>query len=1543
MSTRSGRVYKRTVAAEDTTMSMDGGVTELIKFLVEDRKRQDERLAEERQRQEEQLAEERRRQEDQLQRFLQLVEGGRSASGSEERGRREEGPGEVKLNRLCESDDIEAYLITFERLMRGHEVPESRWAFRLAPQLTGRAQQAYAALPAHEASSYSGLKAAILRRYDINEETYRQRFRSASKKSSESYRELVVRLQDLHEKWTRDCKTVAELREVAVMEQFLNSLPASLRLWVRERTPKTVAEAAQLADQFVQAHKQAQDGQKSNRGSTDERDRQREDKTPLANKRCFSCGQVGHLRSSCVVGNGPARSAAAAATQPSKPDVRCYNCGRKGHVAIRCPSRALCGLEKPQPMMYRRGQVEGTWVGDILLDTGCTRTMVHNKLVPPSCIQEGRVTTIRCAHGDTLLYPLAEVTIQVADKTLVVEAAVSATLPVSVLLGTDAACLEELLKSGCSDDAYAVTTRRQKKQQELDFRAQEQKRLESEVCARDLLSGKLDSDSGVADGDSVVVDGVADGDSVVVEGVTNGDSCGVDSGDVAHGNVDSVTAGDGGEGDCVGVSNGDCGDGSEGGVGSSNGGIGSSDGGDGVDEGSGNVWEFDFDDDHFEPKEDRARVSKKQKAEDKRKHWKGMRGSHELEMSAEEVQRLQKEDPTLSKLWMVAKEESSELDSKFVIMDGLLFHRWVQPNQLGVEPTYQLVLPQACREAVLHLAHHIPLAGHMGKEKTTRRIQQRFYWPTLHRDVKRFCRSCGECQKSSNRKPPRAPLVPLPIMEEPFQRLAMDIVGPLPRSRAGNRYILVLVDYATRYPEAIPLKTIDAEVIAEQLASVFARVGIPQELLTDQGTNFTSKLLKELYKLLHVQAIRTSPYHPQTDGVVERFNQTLKAMIRKFVTDEGRDWDKLIPFLLFAYREVPQSSTGFTPFELLYGRSVRGPLDVLREAWETPKHASESVVSYVLHIRDRLEKMVEVVQSNMTSAQERQKRWYDQKARTRQFVPREQVLVLLPTSTQKLLAQWHGPYRVVQRMGRVNYKVDMQDKKKRHRIFHVNMLRKWQVPTTSVCLAVEEDENMEDDVQVWKEEPRKEEFVINDALESDQQKELRKLLDRYSDVLTGAPGCTKMIEHRIAVDHIAHPVRRPPYRVPQAYRELVRSELREMLAAGIIKPSESSWAAPIVLVKKRDGSLRLCVDYRRLNAVCKPDPYPMPRVDELLDQLGKAQFITTLDLARDYWQVPMAEESRNMTAFITPFGQFEFTVMPFGLSGAPGTFQRIMDGVVVGKEEFAAAYLDDLVIYSSTWTEHLAHIEAILQKLREAGLTAKPAKCRFGMKESVYLGHVVGKGTVKPEASKLQAVEDYPIPETKQQLRRFLGLAGYYRRFIRNFATVASPLTDLTRKSEPNHIQWSPTCNKAFNELKARLCQPPVLSSPDFGKPFILQTDASNKGIGAVLSQKDEAGEEHPVAFYSRKLLPREERYSTVEQECLAIKLAVQAFRYYLLGRPFMIQTDHRSLEWLDRLKENNSRLSRWSLSLQPFDFTVQHRPGPKNTNADSLSRVYAT
>jgi hypothetical protein len=443
----------------------------------------------------------------------------------------------------------------------------------------------------------------------------------------------------------------------------------------------------------------------------------------------------------------------------------------------------------------------------------------------------------------------------------------------------------------------------------------------------------------------------------------------------------------------------------------------------------------------------------------------------------------------------------------------------------------------------------------------------------------------------------------------------------------------------------------------------------------------------------------------------------------------------------------------------------------------------------------------------------------------------------------------------------------------------------------------------------------------------------------YDEVLKNQPGKTTLIEHDIEMEPGVKPVRQHSYRIPQAKLEIAKREVESMLELGVIEESNSPWSSPYLLVPKPDGTSRFCVNYKKVNHLSKFDAYPMPRIEGIIDRIGPAKYITKLDLCKGYWQVPLTERSKQYTAFATPMGLYQFKYLPFGLHGAPATFQRMMDRLLRGKENYAAAYMDDLVIFSNDWESHLTHVQDVLETLRQANLTAKPSKCSFAQTQVEYLGHIVGNGQIKPKKTKLEAIENWERPKTKRDVRSFLGVSGYYRKFIPDYADTAAPLSDLTKKKLPELVEWTPGCETAFQSLKRALCSEPVLKMPNFDVVFTLQTDASDRGLGAVLSQLGPDGKEHPVVYLSRKLLPREQNYATVEKECLAIKWAIDTLQYYLLGREFRVLTDHEPLKWLNEAKEKNKRVTRWSLDLQPFCFRVEHRKGCCHGNADGLSR----
>ncbi|CAM5143851.1 unnamed protein product [Natator depressus] len=287
-----------------------------------------------------------------------------------------------------------------------------------------------------------------------------------------------------------------------------------------------------------------------------------------------------------------------------------------------------------------------------------------------------------------------------------------------------------------------------------------------------------------------------------------------------------------------------------------------------------------------------------------------------------------------------------------------------------------------------------------------------------------------------------------------------------------------------------------------------------------------------------------------------------------------------------------------------------------------------------------------------------------------------------------------------------------------------------------------------------------------------------------------------------------------------------------MLALGVIQPSASPWASPMVLVPKKDWSVRFCVDYRKLNAITVSDAYPMPRPDELLDKLGGARYLTTMDLTKGYWQVPLDADAWLKSAFITPLGLYEFLTLPFGLKGAPATFQHLVDQLLRGMESFAKAYIDDICVFSQTWEDHMSQVRQVLDRLQGPGLTVKAEKCKVGMAEVSYLGHRVGSGRLKPEPAKVEVIRDWPAPHTKKQVQAFIGLAGYYRRFVPRFSTTASPITELCKKGKPDKVVRTEQCQEAFQALKEALVSGPVLANPDFDKPFMVFTDASDTGLG---------------------------------------------------------------------------------------------------------------
>ena len=942
---------------------------------------------------------------------------------------------------------------------------------------------------------------------------------------------------------------------------------------------------------------------------------------------------------------------------------------------------------------------------------------------------------------------------------------------------------------------------------------------------------------------------------------------------------------------------------------------------------------------------------------------------------SEEVRREVKSDPTLASIRRHVMEGSQvkvgQNTACFEEEKGLLYRKVAKVEG---ESSTQLVVPARFRQSLLKLTYSTTLGGHLGCVKTRDRLQPQFYWPGIGQDVTRFVRSCDVCQRTSDKgriKP--APLQPLPIIDSAFERVAVDIVGPIePRASDGSRYILTMVDFATRWPEAQPLRNIEAATVADAMLSIFSRVGFPKQVLSDRGSQFTSGMMDETLRLIACQGLHTTPYHPAGNGLCEKFNGTLKKMLKRMVTEQPKEWHRYIAPLLFAYREVPQTSTRFAPFELVYGRAVRGPLHVLRELWDDKPTDPEvkTTYQYVLDLSERLKDTCNLAKQELLKAREVQKKFYDRRTKLRKFAVDEQVLVLLPTATNKLLAQWKGPYKVLERVNDLNYILSIDNQPRR---FHINMLKKYVTPEAAAgcvatvasekeklecleCVAAHYAQNTATDVGaavVITDESDEEgpvtvaccqtesqhDVKLGADLEPEQRERVTSLLAQFSDVLSDKPGKAHVAPYHIQMTSKT-PIRVKPYQIPLRLTDAVKAEIREMEAAGIIEKSDSPYASPIVVVKKKEGGVRVCGDYRRVNAVVEPHAEPMFDVQAIFATLANSKIFSRLDLTKGYFQVPLTAQSKKVTAISTPLGLFQYNSLPFGLANSPAAFNQVMREVMRDVEG-VEVFVDDVLVHSSSFEQHMQHLEVVLERLRRYNLTIKPSKCLIGHVKLPFLGHVIGDGQYGCQLSKIAKVRDAPRPQNKTQVKSFLGLAGYYRDFVPNYAVVAEPLTELLKKRAPNTVQWTSAQQEAFDTLKSLLCKEPILRLPDASQPFVLRTDASQAGVGAVLLQEHN-GELYPVSYFSRKLRAAEINYSTVEKELLAVVEGVKKYYFYLYGDEFLLETDHMPLASLRTSKNANARLTRWALYLQQFRFTVRYIKGKSNVGADFLSRLIA-
>ena len=654
--------------------------------------------------------------------------------------------------------------------------------------------------------------------------------------------------------------------------------------------------------------------------------------------------------------------------------------------------------------------------------------------------------------------------------------------------------------------------------------------------------------------------------------------------------------------------------------------------------------------------------------------------------------------------------------------------------------------------------------------------------------------------------------------------------------------------------------------------------------------------------------------------------------------DDAQSWDELINKLLFTYNNTARSSTKFSPYDLVYTYQVND----LHSRIESPTVNNVNIEEFVVNSRLDSEDDRHQAHSNAVNSQLANKARLDIKSKPRVLKIGDRVLMKsIPNKRSKMSLRWHGPYLVVGCSSDKNYQIEINGEV---RSYHIDLLKVYNDPSDASNEPSDSNAMNESMINSISYMPifdsAKRIEVIKPCDDISLQAEMDSLMSTYNELFTPNTGTTNVVCHSIKLKDDT-PVKKSAYSVPLAYRDRFKAELDKMLKEGIIEPSNSDYASPCIIMPRKDQEeIRIAVDYRSLNDKLVKDREPVSRTQSIFGRIPKGKYYSVIDLKNGFYQIPLDEESRKYTAFITEFGLFQFKVLPFGIANGPAEFSRLMRGLFPDHPNIFT-FLDDILIATETASEHFKCLQHVFETLKSAKLKINIKKSHFFAEKIDFLGQTLSIDYVSPQSEKIQAILDFPLPDTKKKLQSFLGLSNYYRNYISEFATLTFHLYNMVKKNSPNKLVWNNELIECFDNLKISLSRDIKLYHINPSLPFIVQTDASSQAIGAIIGQRTEPnGPVLPIQCISKKLNDTQMRYSTLEREAFAIVWAIEKFSFYLLGQHFIIETDHQPLTYINKYSKSKDKLRRWELILSNYDYEIKHIEGKKNIVSDCLSRL---